>query len=93
MGDAENARIKDFVSTNNNTYDFIKIPYHGNYLKRLDSLLSSVSPKYAVITASNEEGAEADTLALLDNSNIKYYITRDGGVLLTSDGNSITMKQ
>ena len=93
MGDAENARIKDFVSTNNNTYDFIKIPYHGNYLKRLESLLSSVNPKYAVITASNEEGAETDTLSLLDNLKIKYYITRDGGVLLTSDGNSITMKQ
>ena len=38
MGDAENARIKDFLSTNSETYDFIKIPYHGNYLKRLDDL-------------------------------------------------------
>ena len=93
MGDSENARIKDFVSSNNKTYNFIKIPYHGNYLKRLDSLISNTSPEYAVITCSNEEGGEQETLNVLDNYNVTYYLTKNGDITITSDGNTINIKQ
>ena len=31
MGDSQNNRIKDYLNQHNNEYDFIKIPYHGNY--------------------------------------------------------------
>ena len=37
------------------TYDFVKIPYHGNFQKQLDDLLESITPTYAVITSSEEE--------------------------------------
>ena len=49
-GDIQNARIKEYLSDYKDTYDFIKIPYHGHYMKRLDDLLETVKPKYAVIT-------------------------------------------
>ncbi len=88
-GDAENARLNDYIEKINTTYDFIKIPYHGNYLKKLDELLNKTNPKYAVITCSNKEGAEEDTLDLLDSLNIKYYLTRNGDVTILSNGTDI----
>lgn len=93
MGDSENARIKDFISTNNETYDFIKIPYHGNYLKRLDDLLEKTNPKYGVMTCSQSEGCEKETLAILNNYNIKYYMTKNGSISVLSNGKNIQIKQ
>jgi len=93
MGDSQNARIKDFLSNNNDTYDFLKVPYHGNYLKQLDNLLDSINAKYGVVTCSNSEGCDEEALSVLDNYNVKYYLTRNGGITITSDGNNITFKQ
>lgn len=88
MGDSQNARIKDFLELNDKTYDFIKMPYHGNYLKRLDELLNEIDVKYAVIT--NEE-YDNQTVDLLNKYNIDYYLTKRG-VRLLSDGNSIKIE-
>ncbi len=93
MGDAENARIKDYLSTHADSYDFIKIPYHGNYQKRLDELLETVNPKIAVITSSNKEMESSETISLLNNNNVKYYLTRNGSINIYSDGNEIIVKQ
>ena len=93
MGDAENARIKDYLSTHVDSYDFIKIPYHGNYQKRLDALLETVNPKIAVITSSNKEMESSETISLLNNNNVKYYLTRNGSINIYSDGNEIIVKQ
>ena len=76
MGDAENARIKNYLSSNNESYDFIKIPYHGNYLKRLNDLLDVVKPSFGVMTCSSSEGCEDETLEVLNNYNIKYYMNK-----------------
>lgn len=93
MGDSQNARIKDFLNNNSNTYDFLKVPYHGNYLKQLNNLLNSINNKYGVLTCSNKEGCDEKTLSVLDNYNIKYYLTKNGSVIVTSDGNNIKIKQ
>lgn len=93
MGDAENLRIKEYVLNNSDTYDFIKIPYHGHYQTSLDELLDVVKPKYAVITSSNEELEDKTTLELLNSNNCNYYLTRKGSVLITSNGNKINIKQ
>ena len=89
MGDTENARLKDYVSEETNTYDFIKIPYHGNYLKRLDDLLKIIKPKYAVITSSNSMRESSETINTLNELGIKYYLTRNGDINIYSDGTSI----
>ena len=93
MGDAENARIKDYINSYTETYDFIKIPYHGNYLKRIDDLLDVVNPNYGVMTCSASEGCEDETLEVLNNYNIKYYMTKNGSISVLSDGNNIVIKQ
>ena len=93
MGDAQNPRIKDYISSNTNTFDFIKIPYHGNYLKRLDDLLDSTSPIYGLMTCSNSEGCEDETIKVLDQYNIKYYMTKNGSITVLSDGTNIKIRQ
>lgn len=93
MGDSENARIKDFLKENNNTYEFIKIPYHGHYQKRLNDLLEGTKPMYAVITSSENDMEDEETLDLLSELDIKYYLTRKGSITILSDGDNIKIKQ
>lgn len=93
MGDAQNARIKSFIEEDNSTYDFLKVPYHGRYLKRLDDLLLDRNIKYAVITSSLEEVEDDKTTETLDKYNIKYYLTRNGEIDVLSDGKNINIKQ
>lgn len=95
MGDSQNDRIKDYLKENDvQTYDFIKIPYHGNYQKKLDDLLEAVTPKYAVITCSNVEPEDiTETEELLNQLGIKYYETKNGSITVTSDGENVTIRQ
>ena len=93
MGDAENARIKDYISISSETFDFIKIPYHGNYLKRLNNLLSVIKSKYGVMTCSPNEGCESETIKMLNSYNIKYYMTKNGSISVVSNGKDIVIKQ
>lgn len=93
MGDSQNDRIKDYISENKDKIDFIKIPYHGNYQKKLDDLLETVEPKYAVITCSDTEPDTTKTEELLSKLGIEYYLSKNGSITVLSDGNSITIKQ
>ncbi|MBQ4031852.1 MAG: MBL fold metallo-hydrolase [Bacilli bacterium] len=92
-GDMQNARIKEYLNDNKDAYDFIKIPYHGHYMKRLDDLLETVKPKYAVITSSDKEKEDDETINLLRNLGIKYYLTREGSITVRSNGNYIEINQ
>lgn len=93
MGDAENLRIKEYLSTNNLSYDFLKVPYHGHYQTTLDELIEVIKPKYSVITSSLEKKEDDTTLELLSNIGSKTYLTRNGSILITSDGDTINIKQ
>lgn len=93
-GDSQNDRIKDYLSQNSNQkYDFIKIPYHGHYQKKLDNLLETVTPKYAVITSSLAEPEDSETIEILNSLNTKYYLTRSGSITLFSDGKTVNIIQ
>ena len=92
-GDAQNARIKEYLKNNNEHFDFIKIPYHGNHLKQLNNLLEVIKPKYAVITSSNKEKEDEETTNTLRNLNIKYYLTREGAITIKSNGHYIKIEQ
>lgn len=89
MGDAQKDRLKDFIKNNNDTYEFVKIPYHGNYQKQLEDLLDNIDAKYAIITSSSEDIEDDKMIELLDSMNIKYYLTRKGDIDIISDGNNI----
>lgn len=95
MGDSQNDRIKDYLKEHNDNveYNFIKIPYHGNYQKRLDDLLEWAKSEYAVITCSSTEPDISETVELLKKLGIKYYLTKDGSITIQSDGENIAIKQ
>ena len=93
MGDSQDDRIKDYLSQTTDKFDFIKIPYHGNYQKQLDDLLEAVEPKYAVITCSDTEPDTTKTEELLNKVGIQYYLTSNGSITILSDGNNIVIKQ
>lgn len=93
MGDSQNPRIKDYLEIDKNGYDFLKVPYHGHYLKRLDDIIESKNIKYAVITSSEEEKEDEKTVDILKKYNINYYLTRKGSITIISDGKDIKIKQ
>ena len=90
MGDAQNERIKEFLSQDSSEYDVLKVPYHGNYQKQLKNLIPSADPEYAVITCSASEGGEAKTLDLMEEYDVEVFLTSEGNVSIVSDGKNIT---
>ncbi len=93
MGDAEELRIKEYLLEHTDTYDVLKVPYHGHLQENTEELISVVEPKYAIITSSLEEKEDEEVLSILTKYNVRYYLTREGSILLTSDGSSIDIKQ
>ena len=90
MGDSEDDRLNDFLELDIKEYDFIKLPYHGRYLTKLESLLNKTKPRYGVITNVKENTKVKNILKAL---NIKYYFTKNGNIDLYSNGNSIIVLQ
>lgn len=93
MGDAENARIKEFTKTNPAPVDFIKMPHHGKYHKPIKDFLDLVTPAYSCITSSNQERAEEKTLEELKERNITNYNIQSGNVYVSTDGTTLTVWQ
>ncbi|HCW54681.1 MAG TPA: MBL fold protein [Clostridium sp.] len=92
-GDAEDERIKEFVSSNNNKYTFIKIPHHGRYNDMSEELIKSTSPSYAAITCSEEEMPNDKMIDILKKYNVKTYLTSDGEIEIKTDGKDISFNR
>ena len=95
MGDAQNERIEEYLETNDADADFLKVPYHGHYTKKLADLIAAVSPKAAVITNGAEEPETSEiakTVSLLEENGVNVYQTVNGTITLTctKDGFSLT---
>ena len=92
-GDAEDPRQQEIMALGLGKVDFLKFPYHGNYLSTTENFLNSVKPKYAVICCSNQEYADPSTVQTLKDRGVAAYFTPDGTVTAVSDGKSITVTQ
>ena len=93
MGDAEGARLSEWLAENadtqmETTYDFLKVPHHGKYQRKLGDLVVATWPKYAVITSSDDE-PEDDVTSVYLRTDAKLYLTRRGAVLFSTDGENI----
>ena len=88
-GDAENARLSEWLAGNPGEYDLVKMPHHGNWQRTLEPLLEETHPSLAVITSSLEKPESAKTLELLECLSVRTLLTREGPVLLRCDGNSL----
>ena len=95
-GDAEALRLKEYIGTQPEKCNVVKMPYHGKYTEFmgcLNEFLDLVNPEYAVITSSKEEKEADETKDLLEKRGIKLYRTRKGSVLFESDGKSVKAVQ
>ena len=92
MGDAEHERIKEFLSDSPAHYDFLKVPYHGYWQKKLDDLIRTVRPAYAVITSSLAEPEGEQTMELLSSIGAETFLTRTAPVIVRSDGENISVR-
>lgn len=92
-GDAEDERMEEFLSEDWGTYDFLKVPHHGRWQETLSPLVDMTAPRYAVVTSSDDEPEDAQTLQLLQSAGVETYLTRNGAVTVHSDGVELTVTQ
>lgn len=92
MGDAETARMQDFVSKNLvDRCDLIKAPHHGEYYTAFEEIVKALKPAYAVITDSWKNPAEEKTLNALERLKVQTFSTSTGDVTAVSDGAKLTV--
>lgn len=92
-GDAENARMKEIMKLKLGKVDFLKFPYHGNYLSSTEDFLDACSPKVSVVCCSEKENADPSTVETLEKRGIETYYTYNGNVTVVSDGKSLSCSQ
>lgn len=92
-GDAEEDRLAELQNQLDLKHDFLKMPHHGRYNKGTLGFLKAVSPAYTVITDSNKNPAEEETLKALENIKSEVYNTRNGDVNIVCDGKNILVSQ
>lgn len=92
-GDAMEIRLSELITAELGEYDFIKLPYHGNYIENYRELLDMVKPKYGVITCSDKNPADKKTLDLLVEYMVHVYQTKNGSVSVTCIDNEISITQ
>ena len=91
-GDVEKKRLKQMCNSGVDwKCDWIKLPHHGRYDKRLSGFLELCSPQYATATVSEEEPADSELTDELASLGIKYYDTLCGDILTHSDGKTIAV--
>ena len=93
-GDAESDRILDWLSTASDpTCNVLKMPHHGRYDPELPALLEAASPQTAIMCSSEKNPADDETLRLLSDLGIDSLQTKDGDIMITSDGQTIDIDQ
>ena len=92
-GDAEDARMKEIAALGIGQVDFLKFPYHGNYLPGTEAFLDAVQPKTAVICCSDKENADPSTVKTLEKRGVEAYYTNRGTVTVVSDGSTLQCTQ
>lgn len=92
-GDAEEERLSEVISEFTGEYDFLKVPHHGRYNRKTTAFINSVKPSYCVITDSEKNPAETETVTALEKVGCKIYSTKNGDVHITSNGENIKITQ
>ena len=93
-GDAEKQRLREWLEGDSAIpCDFLKVPHHGIYNGALEELLAALDPDFSVICSSKKNPAESKTLELLKTCCPNVFETKDGDVLVISDGKRLEVRQ
>ncbi|MCL2671097.1 MAG: MBL fold metallo-hydrolase [Clostridiales bacterium] len=79
MGDANGAWLEKLCfGAYNLSCDFLKLPHHGVWNENLIWLLTVSMPNIVVVTDSDKDPADPQTVGLLDSFGMEAYYTKDG---------------
>ncbi len=91
-GDAEEERTPEILAEFGRHYDLLKAPHHGIYNATTQELINTVKPKYTLITDSTKKPIDARTMLILKGIKSKIYSTKNGNILVSSDGYNISIQ-
>ncbi|MFA0814377.1 MAG: DNA internalization-related competence protein ComEC/Rec2 [Anaerofustis sp.] len=82
-GDAGKTAIKSILPELQEPIDIIKTPHHGSYYSNLDDLYRACEPGCCVVSVGTNgyHLPSSKTISLLEEMNIPYYRTDDGGCI------------
>ncbi len=91
-GDIEKDRIDEILDSGIELdCDWIKMPHHGRYNKKIKKLLDACMPSFAVVTDSEDMVADTDTLVEIQKRKAKVFSTRNGDIVTVADENGISV--
>ena len=74
MGDALNDRMEDYMNDHAGSYNVIKLPHHGDYLKQDEKLIEKYNPK-SVVVSSNY--MDKKLKKLIEDKKLELHYTAD----------------
>lgn len=96
-GDAEALRQIELISElsqNGITKTaLLKVPHHGVYNDGIDAFFAACAPDYAIITCSDKNLPDAETVSILNALDTKVYLTADGDIHAVCTEQGITITQ
>ena len=92
-GDAEEERLSELINEGNLHHTFLKVPHHGRYNDQSKAFFTLVQPQYAVITSSDKNPEDKKVVAALNQLDTEVYVTRDGDIVISSDGENLSINQ
>lgn len=88
-GDAEDDRLEEYTSSVNKVYKYVKVPHHGRWQDSNTDFADKVKAEIAVITSSNEEPEDEETIKAFEDNGAEVFVTRNGAVRAKCDGKNI----
>lgn len=88
-GDAQDERLEEYILAPHRTFDFVKVPYHGHWQSSLTSFAEVTKASIAVITSSDKEPEDAETVVLFERTGAEVFQTRTADVIVKCDGENI----
>lgn len=87
-GDIEAPRIAEMLKDSNISmpHTFLKVPHHGRFNEQTTALIEAVRPAYALITSSDKNPEQTETVAALEEAGTNIWTTRKGDVEFSSNG-------
>lgn len=91
-GDAEAERIAEITDILDGEYDILKVPHHGVYQDGLQEFFVKVGAEYGIVTSSNKNPEDPETLEALKRAGTEPVLTKDGRIHVNCNGKNITIK-
>ena len=93
-GDIEEKRMELLLASGVDlSCDWVKLPHHGFFNSQTESLLKTTGAKDGVICCSEKNPAQKETLDAVRRAGMTCWLTADGDITFTCDGEEIHGEQ